>query len=72
MRISDLFESAPGKKGITRVTDAKQWLENIKYNIDNNNTDAIPANDLELYNSLKALSKKFGGKTTIINVLQHM
>lgn len=65
MRLHDLKESAPGLKGRTTPVDAIEWLERCK------SGDASDK-DLTLYNQLKAISKKLGGKTTVIEVLKAM
>ncbi len=65
MRLEDLLESAPGKKGKTTTNDAKNWIELCQ----NGNASE---KDLLLFNQLKDISKKFGGKTTVIEVLKHM
>lgn len=65
MRISDLFESAPGKKGRTTQEDVRIWLDRI-------NSGEADEKDVTLFNQLKAISKKLGGKTTVIEVLKAM
>ena len=65
MRLEDLIESAPGYKGKTTSADAKKWIELCQ------NGDATEK-DLELFKQLKDISKKFGGKTTVIEVLKMM
>lgn len=65
MRIEDLKESAPGKKGKTTASDATVWLTKCQ------NGEATDK-DLTLYNQLKEISKRLGGKTTVIEVLKAM
>lgn len=65
MKLSELSESAPGFKGRTTSKDAIAWLEKCKCG------DATDK-DLSLYNQLKTISKKLGGRTTVIEVLKAM
>ncbi len=65
MRLNQLKESAPGLKGKTTAVDAQEWLEKCK------NGDAT-AKDLALYKQLQEISKKLGGRTTVIEVLKAM
>jgi len=63
MRISKLFESAPRKKGKTTANDVRVWLDKI------NNGEATEE-DIQLYDDLKSISRKLGGKTTVIEILK--
>lgn len=65
MRLQDLFESAPGMKGKTTTVDAQIWLSQCV------NGEASEK-DMALYNQLQTISKKLGGKTTVIEVLKSM
>lgn len=65
MRLEDLKESAPGRKGITTAKDAEEWIERCKCG------DASDK-DLSLYSQLKSIARKLGGKTTVIEVLKKM
>jgi hypothetical protein len=66
MRLDDILnESAPGKKGKTTATDAKAWLLRCQ------NGEASEK-DMSLYGQLQSISKKLGGKTTVIEVLKAM
>ncbi|HIP33322.1 MAG TPA: hypothetical protein EYG89_00990 [Bacteroidia bacterium] len=63
MRLEYLKESAPRKRGKTTAKDVRIWLEKI------HNGEATK-NDIQLYNDLKAISRKLGGKTTVIEILK--
>jgi hypothetical protein len=65
MRISDLKESAPGIKGKTTEEDAKKWVAMCQ------NGEASEK-DIDLFKQLQLISKKLGGKTTVIEVLKLM
>lgn len=65
MKLEDLLESAPGKKGKTTTTDAKNWLELCQ-------SGEASEKDMMLFKQLKDISKKLGGKTTVIEVLKYM
>jgi len=65
MRLKELKESAPGVKGRTTAVDAIDWLEKCK-------SGEASEKDLNLYSQLKSISKKLGGKTTVIEVLKAM
>ena len=65
MRLSDLFESAPGCKGKTTSEDARIWIEKCE-------SGAASEKDLELFSQLKSIAKKLGGRTTVIEVLKAM
>lgn len=63
MRLNDLKESLPGKKGRTTSIDAKKWLENC-------NCGQAGEKDMTMLGQLKKISKNLGGKTTVIEVLK--
>lgn len=65
MRLKHLKESAPRQKGKTTSTDAREWLSRCE-------SGEASEKDLELYNQLKSISTKLGGKTTVIEVLKAM
>ena len=65
MRLEDLKESAPGTKGKTTSKDALEWLSKCE-------SGDASEKDLTLYGQLKSISKKLGGKTTVIEVLKAM
>lgn len=62
---SSLSESAPGMRGKTTFNDAKAWISMCQ------NGEASEK-DLSLYNQLLTISKKLGGRTTVIEVLRAM
>ena len=63
MRLQDLKESLPGKKGKTTARDAHQWVEMCR-------SGHADEKDLSLLSQLQNISKKLGGKTTVIEVLK--
>lgn len=63
MRLEHLQESAPRKRGKTTANDVSQWLEKI------NNGEATES-DIQLFDDLKKISRKLGGKTTVIEILK--
>lgn len=65
MRITDLKESAPGMRGITTTSDAIAWIEKCE-------SGEASEKDLSLYVQLKTISKKLGGRSTVIEVLKAM
>lgn len=65
MRLIHLKESAPGNKGKTTASDAQSWIDLCQ-------SGEATEKDLLLYKQLKDISKKLGGKTTVIEVLKHM
>jgi len=65
MRLEDLKESAPMTKGKTTAKDAEAWIAKCK-------SGDASEKDLTLYGQLKTISRKLGGKTTVIEVLKKM
>jgi len=65
MRIHDLTESAPGMKGRTTTFDAIEWIAKCK-------SGEASEKDISLYGQLKKISKKLGGRTTVIEVLKNI
>ena len=65
MRITALQESAPGCKGVTTSADAVAWIEKCE-------CGEASEKDMSLYNQLKTIAKKLGGRTTVIEVLKAM
>jgi hypothetical protein len=65
MRLKQLIESAPGTRGKTTATDAKEWLYNCQNGM-------ASEKDLTLYGQLQTIAKNLGGKTTVIEVLKAM
>lgn len=63
MRLEHLEESAPRKRGKTTANDVRIWLDKI------NNGEATE-NDIQLFDDLKSISRKLGGKTTVIEILK--
>lgn len=65
MRITALQESEPGCKGVTTSADAVAWIEKCE-------CGEASEKDMILYNQLKTIAKKLGGRTTVIEVLKVM
>jgi len=65
MRLTALKESAPGQRGITTYADAIAWIEKCE-------KGEASEKDLSLYDQLKSISKKLGGRSTVIEVLRAM
>lgn len=65
MRLEDLKESAPGKRGKTTSKDAYEWLSKCQ-------SGEADEKDMTLYKQLQNISKKLGGRTTVIEVLKAM
>jgi len=63
MRLEKLLESAPRKKGKTTANDVRIWLDKI-------NKGEATESDIELFDDLKSISRKLGGKTTVIEILK--
>jgi len=63
MRLEHLKESAPRRRGKTTANDVRVWLDKI------DNGEATES-DIQLYDDLKKISRKLGGKTTVIEILK--
>lgn len=65
MRLTALKESAPGQRGITTAADARAWITKCEIG-------QADEKDISLYNTLRTIAKKLGGKSTVIEVLKVM